>query len=129
MTPGATTGPGESRENLDRRAGETTHHGEQVRHTRNYCDGLRKDPSFKDLVEQYHQKGISRDKLLEEFKKRLKGLSAEQRAKMGITSAGADVTDTEIEKFLSDTKCFDNQLMSQIESDVRAKDKARENMI
>ena len=48
---------------------------------------------------------------------------------MGITSAAADATDSEIEKFLSDTKCFDNQLMSQIESDVRAKDKARENMV
>lgn len=129
MTPGTTTWPGENRENLDRRAGETTHHGEQVRHTRNFCDNLRKETAFKDLIEQYHQKSISRDKLLEEFKKRLKWLSAEQRAKMGIVSAGADVTDSEIEKFLSDTKCFDNQLLSQIESDVRAKDKARENMI
>lgn len=129
MTPGATTWPGENRENLDRRAGETTHHGEQVRWTRKICDDIRKETTFKDLVEQYHQKGISRDKLLEEFKKRLKWLSAEQRAKMGITSAAADVTDSEIEKFLSETKCFDNQLMSQIESDVRAKDKARENMV
>jgi hypothetical protein len=129
MTPGTTTWPGESRENLDRRAGESSNHGEQVRWTRKICDDIRKEPSFTDLIEQYHQKGISRDKLLEEFKKRLKSLSAEQRAKMGITSATADVTDAEVEKFLSTTKCFDNQLMSQIESDVRSKDKARENMI
>gem|GEM_PF-5779690 len=38
---------------------------------------------------------------------------------MGITSAGNDITDTEVETFLSQTKCFDNQLLSRIQNDIR----------
>ncbi len=48
---------------------------------------------------------------------------------MGIESAGDDTTDTEIEAFLTKTGCFDNQLMAIIDSDVRAREKANENMI
>lgn len=48
---------------------------------------------------------------------------------MGIESAGDDTTDTEIEAFLTKTGCFDNQLMASIDSDVRAREKANENMI
>jgi len=48
---------------------------------------------------------------------------------MGIISANADVTDTEIEAFLTKTGCFDNQLMSAINSDTRAKEKANGNFI
>lgn len=48
---------------------------------------------------------------------------------MGFISAGPDVTEAEIDTFLSDTGCFDNQFMAQIESDIRAKNKAKEDMI
>jgi len=48
---------------------------------------------------------------------------------MGFMSAAADPTDTEIETFLSQTQCFENQLMAQIETDARAKNRAQETQI
>lgn len=48
---------------------------------------------------------------------------------MGIVSTGDDVTESELETFLTQTGCFENQLMASIETDQRAKDKAGENMI
>ena len=48
---------------------------------------------------------------------------------MGITSAGPDVTESEIDAFLLSSGCFDNQLMSSIDADQRARDKAGEAMI
>lgn len=48
---------------------------------------------------------------------------------MGLVGSGTGITDAEIGSFLSTTKCFDNQLMSLIDSDHRAKEKAHENMI
>lgn len=44
---------------------------------------------------------------------------------MGLASD----SDADIESFLSRTKCFDNQLMSQIESDAHAKKKAHEDIV
>ena len=48
---------------------------------------------------------------------------------MGIVSASDDATETEIDTFLAQTGCFDNQLMASIESDVRGREKASEKMI
>lgn len=48
---------------------------------------------------------------------------------MGIVSAGDDVTNDELDTFLAQTGCFDNQLMAQVDADIRAKEKAAENMI
>lgn len=48
---------------------------------------------------------------------------------MGIISAGEDATDDEINTFLSQTGCFDNQFMASIESNQRARDKANEAFI
>ena len=130
MTPGTRTSPGENKEHLDRRAGETTNHGEQVRYTRNFCENIRKEPGeMKDLIQEFHQKNITKDQLREAFKKKLKSTTPEQRAKMGFTTSGEDLTDAEIEAFLSSTKCFENQFMSQIENDAHAKEKANEDMI
>lgn len=44
MTPGAPTSPGETNGALDRRPTEATNHGEQVRHTRNFCEKIRNEP-------------------------------------------------------------------------------------
>lgn len=130
MTPGTKPSPGENKENLDKRPEETTNHGEQVRHTRNFCETLRREPGgLEPLIQEFHKGTKSKEQLREEFKKKLKSTTPEQRAKMGITMSGTEITDAEIETFLSSTQCFDNQFMSQIESDVRAKEKANEDMI
>lgn len=130
MTPGTHSSPGENRESLDRRADETSNHGEQVRHTRHFCHHLTKeDTVFQDLIQEYHKGTKSKDKLREEFKKRLLSAKPEQRSKMGLASSGTDITDADVEAFLSSTQCFDNQLMAQIENDINAKNKAKEDMI
>lgn len=126
MTPGTTPWPRETRDNLDRRPEETSNHGEQVRHMRDYCEYLRRDdPAFKALVQEFHQKNITKDQLKKEFKRRIATITPEKRAKIGLASD----SDTDIEAFLSSTKYFENQLMSQIESDLTAKEKADKNMI
>ena len=56
--------------------------GQQVRETRQFCEASIKDPTFKDFIKQFHQSTLTRDKLKEEFKKKLKSISAEARAKM-----------------------------------------------
>ncbi len=99
--------------------------GEQVRKTRQFCEESTKDPAFKDFIKQFHQSTLTRDKLKEEFKKRLKTLSAENRAKMGIASD----SDTDIEAFLSKTGCFENQFMYHIEHNQKLKDSAKDDMI
>lgn len=48
---------------------------------------------------------------------------------MGLTSSGTEISDADIDAFLSRTGCFENQLMTQIERDVKAKEKAHENMV
>ncbi|MCB9806912.1 hypothetical protein H6768_03385 [Candidatus Peribacteria bacterium] len=90
---------------------------------------IHNDVSFRELTDGYHQGTKTKDELREEFKKRLKGSPAELRAKMGLTSATADPTDTEVEQFLSTTKCFDNQLLAHIQNDIKGKEKAHENMV
>ncbi len=126
MTPGAQTSPGERTEALDRRPTEATNHGEQVRHTRNFCEKLRhEDNDFRGLVDEYHQKNITKDQLRKKFKEKLAAASPDKRAKMGLASD----SDTDIESFLLRTKCFDNQLISQIEADSHAKEKAHEDMV
>lgn len=128
MTPGAQTSPGERTEALDRRPTEATNHGEQVRHTRNFCEKLRKEPEYRDfqeLIDGYRKRDITKNQLREAFKAKLKSAFAERGPKMGLTSD----SDTDIEAFLSRTQCFDNQLMSQIESDAHAKEKAHEDMV
>lgn len=93
---------------------------------RDYCEYLRReDPAFKALVQEFHQKNITKDQLKKEFKRRIATITPEKRAKIGLASD----SDTDIEAFLSSTKYFENQLMSQIESDLTAKEKADKNMI
>lgn len=130
MTPGTNPSPGENREGLDQRADETRSHGEQVRWTRNFCEDLKRKPGdFKTLIDEFHKGTKTKDQLRAKFKEKLKGTTQAERAKMGLASAGSDLTDTEIDAFLTSTNCFDNQLMAQIENDINAKNKAREDMV
>lgn len=99
--------------------------GKQVRKTRQFCEESIKDPAFKDFIKQFHQSTLSRDKLKEEFKKRLKTLSPENRGKMGLSGD----SDTDIDAFLSKTGCFENQLMYHIEHNQKLKDTAKDEMI
>jgi len=105
-------------------------HGQQVRRTRDFCEALRREPGgLQSSIEALHQKTKSKDQLKKEFREKLKSASTEQRVKMGLMSAGTDPTDAEIETFLSQTHCFENQFLAQIDTDIRAKEKAQENMI
>lgn len=48
---------------------------------------------------------------------------------MGLVSTGTELLEADIDAFLLKTDCFENQLMSYIESDVKAKEKAHESMV
>lgn len=126
MTPGTQTWPGESSENLEWGQTEHSEKTTQVQAMNKYCDKLcNDDKNFKEIVKKYHQGTLSKDKLKEEFKKKLSSASETQKKQLGLWTGGQ----ADIDKFLSETDCFNNQLLYGIENNSKLRNKAFDELV
>lgn len=124
MTPTPWTSPDENQENNEknRKKSPEITQNEKIERSGRYChDLLRKDRAFEELVKKFQKWEITRDALEKDFQQRAH-TSLDLRRSLGID-------ESEIKKFLEDIKCFDNQMMYEIERANTIKAIAKEELI